>query len=51
MKSEGRNPNAGSGDLMTNGRRATAFGLRVSDFGLPSDFGPRISDFPSWNVS
>ena len=23
----------------------SAFGLRISDFGFPSDFGPRISDF------
>ena len=49
-KAEIRNPSPASRRRAAagperEGRRASEFEFRASDFGLPSDFGPRVSDF------
>ena len=55
-KSEGRNPKPEGSPNSRNPKTTSLLGdlrpsgsgtLRSSDFGLPSDFGPRTSDFPS----
>jgi len=45
-KAEARSPNVAFARLEVSGLRL-ALAFRISDFGLPSDFGFRISDFAS----